>query len=116
MSMLFDRYLSEEFDEPIEKCFEDLKNTLAVKKKGSNTVLYYIYGDYVVEAVMRWFSLSDKKKSQLKKDYLKWLVDNHKKFTLIDDTYFVYEKTEVKRMKKEIIAKSNKIFINGEDK
>lgn len=43
-------------------------------------------------------------------------MDNHKKFTLIDDTYFVYEKTEVKRMKKEIIAKSNKIFINGEDK
>lgn len=38
---------------------------------------------------MRWFSLSDKEKSQLKKDYLKWLVDNHKKFTLIDDTYFV---------------------------
>lgn len=27
MSM-FERYLSEEFDEPIEKCFEDLKNTL----------------------------------------------------------------------------------------
>lgn len=47
MSM-FERYLSEEFDEPIEKCFEDLKNTLAVKKKGSNTVLYYIYGNYVV--------------------------------------------------------------------
>ena len=26
------------------------------------------------------------------------------------------KKNEVKRMKKEIIAKSNKIFINGEDK
>lgn len=66
MSM-FERYLSEEFDEPIEKCFEDLKNTLAVKKKGSNTVLYYIYGDYVVEAVMRWFSLFDKKKPTKKR-------------------------------------------------
>ena len=97
---MFERYLSEEFDEPIEKCFEDLKNTLAVKKIGSNTVLYYIYGDYVVEAVMRWFSLSDKKKSQLKKDYLKWLMDNHKKFTLIDDTYFVYEKNRSKTHEK----------------
>ena len=67
MSM-FERYLSEEFDEPIEKCFEDLKNTLAVKKKGSNTVLYYIYGDYVVEAVMRWFfSFRQEKKPTKKK-------------------------------------------------
>lgn len=49
---------------------------------------------------MRWFSLSDKKKSQLKKDYLKWLVDNHKKFTLIDDTYFVYEKKRSKTHEK----------------
>lgn len=113
MSMLFDRYLSEEFDEPIEVCFKRLKNDLAVKKRGTKEVLYYIYGNDVVNCAMEFYSISDRKKSQIKRDYLHWLHSNHKKFVVIDDVYFVHSKSDIKNMKKEIIAKPNKVFING---
>lgn len=44
MSMLFDRYASEEFDSNYDDCLEDIKKQLAVRKRGTNKVLYYIYG------------------------------------------------------------------------
>ena len=51
MSMLFDRYASEEFDDNYDDCLKDIKKQLAVKKRGTDEVLYYIYGEYVAEAV-----------------------------------------------------------------
>lgn len=113
MSMLFDRYLSEEFDDNYNDCLEDMKNKLAVKKKGTGEVLYYIYGEYVAESVAEQYTLSLSKRNRLPSDYFKWLVDNKKKFTVINDRYFCHYWSEVDAMKKEIIAKPNKVFMNG---
>nr|DAP32937.1 MAG TPA: hypothetical protein [Caudoviricetes sp.] len=61
-----------------------MKKKLAVKKKGTNKVLYYIYGEYVAEAVAEQYCMSLKKRYQLPRDYLQWLMRNKKKFTIID--------------------------------
>lgn len=113
MSMLFDRYTSEEFDSNYDDCLDDMKKQLAVKKRGTDEVLYYIYGEYVTEAVADQYCMSLQKIHKLPRDYFKWLVDNKKKFTIVDDKYFCHSWSEVKKMKKEIIAKPNKVFING---
>lgn len=113
MSLLFDRYASEEFDDNYDDCLDDIKKQLAVKKRGTGEVLYYIYGEYVAEAVVDRYCMSLKKIHRLPSDYFKWLVDNKKKFTIIDDKYFCYSWKDVKKMKQEIIAKPNKVFING---
>lgn len=113
MSMLFDRYASEEFDSNYDDCLEDIKKQLAVRKRGTNKVLYYIYGEYVAGAVAEQYCMSLEKIRRLPRDYFKWLVDNKKKYTIIDDHYFCYGWDDVKKMKKEIINKPNKVFING---
>lgn len=115
MSM-FERYLSEEFDDNYDDCLFDMKQQLAVKKRGTGEILYYIYGEYVAEAVADRYCMSLQKIRRLPSDYFKWLIDNKKKFTIIDDKYFCYEWADVKKMKKEIIAKPNKVFINGKEK
>lgn len=113
MSMLFDRYASEEFDDNYDDCLKDIKKQLAVKKRGTDEVLYYIYGEYVADAVAEQYCMSLEKIRRLPRDYFKWLVDNKKKFTIIDDKYFCYGWDDVKNMKREIINKPNKVFING---
>lgn len=112
MSM-FERYLSDEFDVPMDMAFDELKDALAVKQRGSGKVLYYIYGDYVVQAVTDYLSVSGNKPDELRKEYLDWLMSNKKKFVVIDDVYFTYSKADFKKIKKEIINKPNKVFING---
>lgn len=112
MSMLFGRYSSEEFDDNYDDCLRDMKSKLAVKKRGTDEVLYYIYGEYVAEAVADQYCMNLKKIHKLPSDYFKWLVDNKKKFTIVDDKYFCHSWEEVKKMKKDIIAKPNKVFIN----
>lgn len=113
MSMLFDRYASEEFDDNYDDCLKDIKKQLAVKKRGTDEVLYYIYGEYVAETVADQYCMSLQKIHRLPSDYFKWLVDNKKKFTIIDDKYFCHSWDDVKKMKREIINKPNKVFING---
>lgn len=112
MSM-FERYLSEEFDDNYDDCLKDMKDKLAVKKKGAGEILYYIYGEYVAAAVAERYCISLEKQHQLPSDYLRWLVKNKKKFTIIDNKYFCYSWQDVKAMKKKIIDMPNKIFING---
>lgn len=58
MSMLFDRYASEEFDSNYDDCLEDIKKQLAVRKRGTNKVLYYIYGEYMADAVAEQYCMS----------------------------------------------------------
>ena len=112
MSM-FERYLSEEFDDNYDDCLKDMKDKLAVKKKGTGEILYYIYGAYVAAAVAERYCISLEKQHQLLSDYLRWLVKNKKKFTIIDNKYFCCSWQDVKAMKKKIIDMPNKIFING---
>lgn len=58
MSMLFDRYASEEFDDNYDDCLRDMKKQLAVKKRGTDEVLYCIYGEYVAEVVANQYCMS----------------------------------------------------------
>lgn len=58
MSLLFDRYASEAFDDNYDDCLDDMKRQLRVKKRGTGEVLYYIYGEYVAEAVADQYCMS----------------------------------------------------------